>query len=68
MSPDQAVTDYVKLVKQVFSDKKVFGTSGSSMYKTKNLREGLRSMIRSSTGNEDEKLMEKEAKASGCKT
>jgi hypothetical protein len=68
MSPEQAVTEYVKLMKQVFSDKKLIGTSGSSTYKAKNLREGLRSMIRSSTGNEEEKLMEQEAKAGGCKT
>jgi hypothetical protein len=68
MSPDQAIVEYVKLAKQVFSDKKVFGTSGSSTYKAKNLREALQSMVRNAAENQHERMMEKQVNEDRCKT
>jgi hypothetical protein len=68
MSPDQAIAEYVRLVEQVFSNTKLFGSSGSSTYKAKNLREALQSIIRNTTGNEDEPMMEKQMNADMCKT
>jgi hypothetical protein len=68
MSPDQAIAEYVKLAKQVFSAKKVFGTSDPSTYKAKNLREALQSMVLNATQNQHERMMEKQVNEDRCKT
>jgi hypothetical protein len=68
MSVDQALMAYGKLLEKVFSDKKSFSTHRSSTYKAKNLREALQSMVRGATGNEGERMIDKQGNPEGCKT
>lgn len=68
MSMEQTIAAYVNLVEKVFSDRKVFGTSGSSKYKGTTLREALKSMVQDATGNEEERMRRGHSKINGCKT
>jgi hypothetical protein len=68
MSLSHAIKEYGRLVQEVFSDKKAVGTSGSSTYKGTKLRETLKSIVRDTTGNADERMIESQEKGDGCKT
>ncbi|EUC60891.1 ubiquitin/40S ribosomal protein S27a fusion protein, partial [Rhizoctonia solani AG-3 Rhs1AP] len=64
LSVDKAIEEYVKLVKQVFQQKKM---SGPAMYRQTKLQEALKTIIREATKNEGEKMSEGQDNK-GCKT
>lgn len=68
MTPNSAIEQYVELIKQVFSGKKLFWAVRSSAYKAKNLQEALKLLVRNATGNEDEKMKENKFDTNGCRT
>lgn len=68
MPIDQTITAYTKLMEKVFSDKKVIGTSGPSEYKGTTLRAALKSIVRDTIGNEDEKMKKDQEQENECKT
>ncbi|CAE7174090.1 unnamed protein product [Rhizoctonia solani] len=63
MPVEKAVTEYAKLVKDVFSERKY---TGSTLYKGTRLQEALKAMIRDATGGEGE--MMNSGRESECKT
>ncbi|KAG8762001.1 hypothetical protein FRC11_011755 [Ceratobasidium sp. 423] len=64
MPVSRTIEEYVKLMKIVFSAKKM---SGQTMYKGTKLQEALKTMVRDATGNEEESMMEGRSR-SGCRT
>ncbi|KAF8706020.1 Patatin-like phospholipase, partial [Rhizoctonia solani] len=67
MPIDKAIEEYVKLMKSVFSEKKL-SVSGSAVYKAKNLQEALGVMIREATGDEEEMMIGREGSTQNPKT
>lgn len=68
MSLDQAIKEYGRIVEEVFSDKKAFGTNGNSTYKGTKLRKTLKAMVQEVTGTEDEPMSKDLEGGGGCKT
>ncbi|KAG8724639.1 hypothetical protein FRC09_016184 [Ceratobasidium sp. 395] len=64
---DQAIAAYLKLVKAVFSGKKLLSTSGSGTLKAAILEEELKKMVREATGNEDTLMMRSQHSEEECK-
>ncbi|KAJ1304319.1 hypothetical protein OPQ81_005479 [Rhizoctonia solani] len=67
MPIDKAIEEYVKLMKDVFSEKKL-SPSGSITHKTNKLRQALGLMIREATGNEEEMMLGAQGDDEKCKT
>ncbi|CAE7110531.1 unnamed protein product [Rhizoctonia solani] len=64
MPVSKAIQEYVKLVEDVFREKK---WNGPTMYKGTKLQEALKKMVREATGSEAE-MMNKVQDSNGCKT
>ncbi|KAL5637719.1 hypothetical protein ACGC1H_002103 [Rhizoctonia solani] len=64
MPIDKAISEYAKLTRDVFKDKKI---SGSSMYKGTKMQDALKTMVRNATGDEGE-MMNEGREDHGCKT
>ncbi|CAE6521936.1 unnamed protein product [Rhizoctonia solani] len=64
MPVDKAITEYVKLMEDVFREKK---WSRPTMYKGTKLQNALKVMVREATGNEAEMMNSGQA-SNGCKT
>ncbi|CAE6393490.1 unnamed protein product [Rhizoctonia solani] len=64
MPIEKAISEYAKLVKEVFQDIKFTGTT---MYKATKLQEALKTMILAATGDEGEMMNERREHA-GCRT
>jgi hypothetical protein len=60
----QAVKCYLKLA-EVFSDRKLIGTSE---FKTTKLKDVLKSVVRNSTGDENAQMLDTQPDADKCKT
>ncbi|CAE7072079.1 unnamed protein product [Rhizoctonia solani] len=60
----KVISEYAKLVKEVFGERKY---TGSTLYKGTKLQEVLKAMIRDATGNEGE-MMNDGRESSGCRT
>ncbi|CUA75392.1 Nephrocystin-3 [Homo sapiens] [Rhizoctonia solani] len=56
---DKAVEAYARMMESIFSEKKI---SGPTMYKSTKLQEALKTVIRDAVGNEDERMIEDQAK------
>jgi hypothetical protein len=67
ISVEQAIEFYGKLVKNVFSERKIFGSNGSA-FKLSKLKKALMEIVGHATGNENELMMDKRADADSCKT
>ncbi|KDN44413.1 hypothetical protein RSAG8_05460, partial [Rhizoctonia solani AG-8 WAC10335] len=65
MPIDKAIEEYEKLMKDVFTEKKVLG---STAYKATKLQQALGAMIREATGNVEEMMLGKEGEDEKCKT
>jgi hypothetical protein len=65
---DQTIERFVQLSKDVFSDKKPFSTSGSPPFKLTKLRQALKDTIREATGDENEKMIDRQPDAGRCMT
>lgn len=68
MTVKQAIVSYERLVKNVFSDKKSFSSSGSGAFKLSKLKQTLLAIIQDATGNEDELMMDERSFQDACKT
>ncbi|CAE6460316.1 unnamed protein product [Rhizoctonia solani] len=64
MPIDKAISEYAKLVKEVFSYKKM---GGPTMYRGTKLQEALKTMIHDATGDEEERMIESR-ESLGCRT
>ncbi|CUA77727.1 Nephrocystin-3 [Danio rerio] [Rhizoctonia solani] len=60
MPIDKAISEYAKLVKDVFQDTKL---SGTTMYKATKLQDALKRLVREVTGNERELMNERQEHA-----
>ncbi|CAE6538976.1 unnamed protein product [Rhizoctonia solani] len=65
MPIEKAIEEYEKLMKNVFTEKKVLGPT---TYKAKKLQQALGAMIRETTGDAEERMLGKEGEDEKCKT
>jgi hypothetical protein len=63
----QAIECYQKLA-EVFSDRKLIGTSESNTFKTTKLKEVLKKIVRDATGNENTRMIDTREDADKCRT
>ncbi|EUC61077.1 hypothetical protein RSOL_381470, partial [Rhizoctonia solani AG-3 Rhs1AP] len=61
---DKAISEYAKLVKEVFREIKMIGPT---MYKGTKLQDALKAMVREATGDEEE-TMDEGTEHNACKT
>ncbi|KAH7339031.1 acyl transferase/acyl hydrolase/lysophospholipase, partial [Rhizoctonia solani] len=66
MNIDDAISAYIKLISNVFSDKK-FLANGPAAYSTTKLEQELKEIVRKATGDEDERMMEKNSGQVRCR-
>jgi hypothetical protein len=65
MPVDLAIESYANLAKEVFSERKWFG---SGTFKATKLKDSLTRITRNTTGNPDEPLIESRPTGTYCKT
>jgi hypothetical protein len=69
MLPEKtAIETNARLVREMFTDKKWIGTRESDVFKGTKLRGTLMSIVQDITGNENERMLENQRQANGCKT
>jgi hypothetical protein len=64
----QAVPIFVKLVEDVFSEKKKISMSEAASFKASKLVAALKKIVRDATGNENERMLDTRPNAEECKT
>jgi hypothetical protein len=65
---NQAIDHFMKLAEDVFADKKHFNSSGSSTFKSTKMQQALKDIIRETTGNENEPMLDRRPDSGKCKT
>jgi hypothetical protein len=63
----QAIECYQKLT-EVFSERKLIGTSGSNAFKTTKLKKVLKKIVLDTTGNENSRMIDTRDDADKCRT
>lgn len=67
MSISSAISTYIRVTSNVFSDPKFGLIGGSGAFKASVLEEELKRIVRDATGNGDEKLLENKPDDVPCK-
>ncbi|KAG8792095.1 hypothetical protein FRC12_007206 [Ceratobasidium sp. 428] len=67
MDVDQAIAAYSKLIKVVFSDKKMISMSGSGTFKASRLEKELKKIVKDRTGDENTRMVNPQQDEADCK-
>jgi hypothetical protein len=65
---DQTIEHFAQLAKDVFSDKKHISTSSGGTLKSTKLQQALKDIVRKTTGDENEMMIDRQVDTGKCKT